>query len=373
LDGERKSIEPLASRVPDGNVQAMQQLVGQSPWDWLPIWELLGKRMTAELEPDSVWVIDDTGFPKQGEHSVGVERQYSGTLGKVGNCQVAVSVHHVSEQGHTILGWRLYLPESWAKDRPRREEAGIPPDVKFQTKWQLGLDIIDQVRGWGLADRDRGGRCGVRGCDRVSRRAGNSRPCLYRGNLLELGSMDRAADGGGSSTSLGSRCPGHAPRLWQAASDVGARGGSESKRVEGRSLAARHEGMVGVALRGDAGTAIAWIRPRGTATQKIMVAGGMARVRERTHQILLLRLARKLYPSPVGAFGEVSMEDRAGLSATEGRTWTGSLRRTQLDRLASSHHARYDGARVPNSRNSSAKKKLLGGPCHRRAVRFNIC
>src|SRR6266852_1617493 len=126
LDGERKSIEPLAARVPDGNVQAMQQLVGQSPWDWLPIWELLGKRMTAELEPDSVWVIDDTGFPKQGEHSVGVERQYSGTLGRVGNCQVAVSVHHVGEQAHTILGWRLYLPESWAKDRQRRAEAGIP-------------------------------------------------------------------------------------------------------------------------------------------------------------------------------------------------------------------------------------------------------
>jgi SRSO17 transposase len=100
-----------------------------------------------------VWVIDDTGFPKQGEHSVGVERQYSGTLGRIGNCQVAVSVHHVGEQGHTILGWRLYLPESWAKDRQRREEAGIPQDVEFQTKWQLGLDIIDQVRGWGLADR----------------------------------------------------------------------------------------------------------------------------------------------------------------------------------------------------------------------------
>ncbi len=84
LDGERKSIEPLAARVPDGNVQAMQQLVGQSPWEWWPIWELLGKRMTAELEPDAAWVIDDTGFAKQGEHSVGVERQYSGTLGKVG-------------------------------------------------------------------------------------------------------------------------------------------------------------------------------------------------------------------------------------------------------------------------------------------------
>jgi SRSO17 transposase len=79
LDGERKSIEPLAARVGDGNVQAMQQLVGQSPWEWIPVWERLAKRMTAELEPDSAWVVDDTGFPKQGDHSVGVERQYSGT------------------------------------------------------------------------------------------------------------------------------------------------------------------------------------------------------------------------------------------------------------------------------------------------------
>src|SRR6201981_2973681 len=107
LDGERKSIEPMAKRLPDGNEQAMQQLVGQSPWAWQPVWERLARRMVRELEPDAVWVIDDTGFPKQGEHSVGVERQYSGTLGKVGNCQVAVSLHHVGEQGSTVLGGRL--------------------------------------------------------------------------------------------------------------------------------------------------------------------------------------------------------------------------------------------------------------------------
>ena len=153
LNGERKSIEPLADRSDEGNVQALQQFVGQSPWDWMPLWERLGKRMTAELEPDPVWVIDDTGFPKQGKHSVGVERQYSGTLGKVGNCQVAVSLHHVGEQGSTILSWRLYLPESWTKDGKRREEAGIPKEVVFKTKWQLSLDMIDQVRAWGLANR----------------------------------------------------------------------------------------------------------------------------------------------------------------------------------------------------------------------------
>ena len=138
LDGERKSIEPLASRVPDGNVQAMQQLVGQSPWDWLPIWELLGKRMTAELEPDSVWVIDDTGFPKQGEHSVGVERQYSGTLGKV---RQLPSCREPAPCGRarTAPSWvGAYICRRVGRRiRQRREEAGIPAEVNFQTKWQL--------------------------------------------------------------------------------------------------------------------------------------------------------------------------------------------------------------------------------------------
>lgn len=153
LDGERKSIEPIAARLPDGNEQAIQQFVGQSPWDWDPVWERLGKRMTAELEPDSAWVIDDTGFPKQGHHSVGVERQYSGTLGKTANCQVAVSLHHVGEQGNAVLGWRLYLPEGWANDSERRREAGVPAEEVFRKKWELALEIIDQARSWGLPDR----------------------------------------------------------------------------------------------------------------------------------------------------------------------------------------------------------------------------
>jgi SRSO17 transposase len=154
LDSGRKSIEPLAARLPEGNVQAMQQLIGQSPWPWTPIWQRLAQRMTAELMPDPVWVIDDTGFPKQGHHSVGVARQYSGTLGKTANCQVAVSLHQTGTEESVILGWRLYLPESWTEDPQRRAEAGIPAEVKFLTKWQLALELIDEARGWGL-------RCGV--------------------------------------------------------------------------------------------------------------------------------------------------------------------------------------------------------------------
>jgi SRSO17 transposase len=150
LEGERKSIEPLAARLPDGNVQALQQLIGQSPWPWAPVWQRLAQRMTAELVPDPVWIIDDTAFPKQGRHSVGVARQYSGTLGKTGNCQVAVSLHQAGAEESAILGWRLYLPESWTEDPERRAAAGIPAEVKFQTKWQLALELIDEARGWGL-------------------------------------------------------------------------------------------------------------------------------------------------------------------------------------------------------------------------------
>ena len=154
LDGEGKSIEPMAARLPEGNVQAMQQLIGQSPWLWAPVWQRLAQRMTAELTPDLVWVIDDTGFPKQGHHSVGVARQYSGTLGKTANCQVAVSLHQTAGEESTILDWRLYLPESWTQDPERRAAAGIPEEVKFQTKWELALELIDEAQKWGL-------RCGV--------------------------------------------------------------------------------------------------------------------------------------------------------------------------------------------------------------------
>ena len=150
LDGERKSIEPMAARLPEGNIQAMQQLIGQSPWPWAPVWGRLARRMTAELSPDPVWVIDDTGFPKQGRHSVGVERQYSGTLGKTANCQVAVSLHQAGPEESTILGWRLYLPGRWVQDKVRRAEARIPESVEFRTKWQLALELIDEARAWGL-------------------------------------------------------------------------------------------------------------------------------------------------------------------------------------------------------------------------------
>ena len=134
LDGRRKSIEPMAARLADGDEQCLQQFVNQSPWEWEPVRERLAARMSAAIEP-LAWIIDDTGFPKAGRYSVGVARQYSGTLGKVGNCQIGVSVSAASEAASCPLTWRLFLP---AGERHRE-------------KWRLALEMLDELRAWGLS------------------------------------------------------------------------------------------------------------------------------------------------------------------------------------------------------------------------------
>jgi len=152
LDGERKSIEPLSRRVPGGNEQNLQQFINQSPWDPVPILAAYRARMAGAFATDAgVIVIDDTGFPKQGRHSVGVARQYSGTLGKRGNCQVATSLHYASERGDYPLALRLYLPETWTSAPERLEQARVPSNERtFKTKWQIALDLVDEVRAEGL-------------------------------------------------------------------------------------------------------------------------------------------------------------------------------------------------------------------------------
>jgi SRSO17 transposase len=149
LDGKRKSIQPMASRLADGNEQALQQFVSQSPWDWRPVRQRLAQQMTAVLDPDA-WVVDDTGFPKYGTASVGVARQYSGTLGKVANCQVGVSIHAATDQASCPLDWRLFLPQSWDGDAERRAVCHVPEQVRHRPKWQLALDMVDELGGWGL-------------------------------------------------------------------------------------------------------------------------------------------------------------------------------------------------------------------------------
>jgi SRSO17 transposase len=153
VDGERKSIEPMASRMPDGDVQALQQFVNQSPWSSEKVRASLARKVEHEFVPEAYWTIDDVSFPKQGQHSVGVARQYCGALGKTANCQVAVTLDLGTEESSTPLDWALYLPEKWVQDPVRRKEAGVPEEVTFKTKPELALDLIDEVKAWGLQDR----------------------------------------------------------------------------------------------------------------------------------------------------------------------------------------------------------------------------
>ena len=125
LEGDRKSIEPMAKRLPDGNVQAMQHFIGKSPWPYEPVRRQLARVLSTDMGP-GLWIVDNTGFPKQGKHSVGVARQYSGTLGKVANCQIAVSLHHATTLASLPIDWALYLPEAWAADSARNARAGVP-------------------------------------------------------------------------------------------------------------------------------------------------------------------------------------------------------------------------------------------------------
>jgi len=145
--GARKSLEPIAERLGgDADYQSLQQFVADSPWDPALVVKAVAERVAAEIEVEA-WVLDDTGFPKDGKDSPGVKRQYSGTLGKTGNCQIGVSVHAVGKRGTVPLGWALYLPEDWCADRQRRRKAKIPDEVVFKTKPELGVELVERAAG----------------------------------------------------------------------------------------------------------------------------------------------------------------------------------------------------------------------------------
>jgi SRSO17 transposase len=156
LPGERKSLEPLALRVaPNAGLreayrQRMQQAVAVAEWSELTLYERLSERFRAAVADIDAVVIDDTGFPKKGRHSVGVQRQYSGSLGRVDNCQVAVSLHLAAPTSGCCIGMRLFLPESWEDDATRLKKCQVPDDVAHKSKCQLALDMLAERAAWDL-------------------------------------------------------------------------------------------------------------------------------------------------------------------------------------------------------------------------------
>lgn len=153
LPGERKSVEPMAALVDPEHVgarhQSMHHFVANAEWDDAAVLQIARTHVLDAMERHGAaagWIIDDTGFLKKGRHSVGVARQYCGVLGKQDNCQVAVSLSIANEAVSVPVAYRLYLPELWAKDPKRRKAAGVPQTIQFQTKWQIALDMVDNVR-----------------------------------------------------------------------------------------------------------------------------------------------------------------------------------------------------------------------------------
>jgi SRSO17 transposase len=161
LEGKRKSMQPMAERLGVDH-QQLQQFLTSSTWDYVAVRRRLAARIIDVVAPQA-WVIDDTGFAKDGTASPCVARQYSGTLGKVGNCQVAVSLHAVTDAASGVLDWRLYVPPSWDETHPetsadpataaaaqtRRARAKLPDHERHRPKWAQALEMIDELAGWG--------------------------------------------------------------------------------------------------------------------------------------------------------------------------------------------------------------------------------
>src|SRR5207302_7852312 len=163
-DGQRKSMQPMAARLGTDH-QRRQQCITSSTWDYVAVRRNVA-RWFAAGQPVEALVIDDTGFAKDGPASPCVARQYSGTLGKIGNCQVGVSVHLVNEHASCAADWRLFCPQSWddealddpvaaAGARRRRELSRIPGEVRHTEKWRLALEMIEEMSGpggWGVLE-----------------------------------------------------------------------------------------------------------------------------------------------------------------------------------------------------------------------------
>jgi SRSO17 transposase len=181
---ERKSVEPLAAAAAEGPVGAQRahdhllHFIGQSEWEDAPIREFASRYAIHAMESReriNAWVIDDTGFLKQGRESPGVQRQYTGSIGKVANCQVGVSLTLCTSTEHVPIDMELYLPESWTTDRARCLKAKIPSDVAFRPKWQIALEMMERAverglpKGVALADAAYGNngdfRAGLRWLD----------------------------------------------------------------------------------------------------------------------------------------------------------------------------------------------------------------
>jgi SRSO17 transposase len=296
LTGERKSVEPMAARLAPDNVgrmhQSLHHLVADAPWSDEEMLAQIRSSVLPAMQqqgPVVAWIVDDTGFPKKGTHSVGVARQYCGQLGKQDNCQVAVSLSVATWNSSLPIAYRLYLPEEWSKNSERRKTTGVPEEIRFQTKPQIALDQIrqaveaDLARGIVLADAAYGGngpfRAGVT-------QLGLQYAVGVQSSMTVWEPGAKPWKGQGTSAPVAAARQSTSARLGET---VGA--GAASLRLEGCHVARRYGAELALTLCRCAGAPCRGRPPESGTVCRRVVAHRVAARRSRAHQILVIDAA----------------------------------------------------------------------------------
>src|ERR1700716_2665544 len=360
MPGERKRVEPIAAVTAPARVSAKHQsllhFVANAAWSDERVLARVHELTLPIIERSGAieaWIIDDTGFPKKGRHSVGVARQYCGQLGKQDNCQIAVSLSLANHEASLPIAWRLYLPLEWTADAERRVMAGIPETAGFLTKPQIALEQIqaacaaDLPRGVVLMDA-------AYGTDTWLRDAIGALGLAYIAGIQPQTSV---------------WAPGTAPPPTQAhappcRSPSGQRQGARARPARGKLaddfLARRNGGTAGVALCPGSGAGSASRLLAGRAAWRGMAADRMARGRRRTRQILAGHRPAGYPVRPIGRSGQAALAHRARLPRAETGTRSCTLRGAGLARLSPSRHAVHRGLCLPDRRAGEDSPLLLG-------------
>jgi DDE superfamily endonuclease len=327
LPGERKSVEPMAARIAPGRVQAehqsMHHVVAKAEWDDAALLRTVREQVLPAIEqhgPVRYWMVDDTAFPKQGAHSVGVARQSCGQLGKQDNCQVAVSLAVANDHASLPIAYRLYLPEAWAEDPQRRAKAGVPGEIGFETKTAIALGQLRQAREQGipvgtvLGDAAYGDECdfrvGVAELDLryvLGIRSGTS---VWPPGQAPLPPA-RSLVGPGTAANAPPPQPGAPAGLGQAVGSQPAPTG-----LAQRDLARGPPSRAHLPLRGPAGAPGAPRHPARGTLARGMAADRVARGRRRAEPVLAVQPATPHRAQGPGPHRQGPLADRAGLPGT---------------------------------------------------------
>jgi len=337
MPGQRKSIEPMAARL-GVDSQSLQQLVTSSPWSDDSVWRAIRQEVIPHLEPLEAWIVDETGWLKQGQHSVGVSHQYCGAVGKEANCQVSVEVAVSDGWVAAPIGGQLYLPQSWAEDPERRAEVGVPVEVEFRTKPELALELIRQARADGVPAAPVLGDCvygdspgfrqGVRqlGMEFFLRVSARHKAWTHPVSTLRKRVRHDRAEGVRPAQTLAEIAAAIPEGEWKACSWRAAGSQTRHTRLAWCAVYLQHK------LReGDDDLERAWLVVDWPAGEAEPYHYALAHLHQPPRRARCLRLSRSRWP--VEQYFQRS-KDGLGLDHFEGRTWRGFHHHLVLSALA---------------------------------------